>query len=278
VDVAVRAAERVREGEGPPDRTAIVEEVDAYASVAMVQGRVQVLGEPGRTSYDLNFSVFGIPVRVHPLFWLIAVLLGGRNPDLKFVAVFALCVFVSILVHELGHALAARSYGWPPSIVLHGFGGVTRYSPASGYTRRRAIWITFAGPLAGFILFAVVLGLEMMIASGATQQQEWARNLTTSSAWPLTGYALYSLRMLNLFWGLFNLLPVVPLDGGQICAELLNARSSHQGRVRAAWIGMVTATVVGIWFLSRGMIIATLLFGGLAYENYQHYSQYRRRW
>lgn len=122
---------------------------------------MQLLSDPGTTRYDLRFSVLGIPVRVHPMFWLVGALLGsGAGPQLGVIAIWIGCLFVSILVHELGHALAARSFGWPPDIVLHGFGGFARYSPGFGYTRRRAIWISFAGPLAGFGLFAIVFGVH----------------------------------------------------------------------------------------------------------------------
>lgn len=237
---------------------------------------IQLTGDPGRTSYDLSFSIMGIPVRVHPFFWLVALLLGGNNPDLGLVAVWVGCLFVSILVHEMGHALAARSYGWPPSIVLHGFGGLAKYSPTFGYTRKRAIWITFAGPFAGFCLYAIVKCADLWIRDGLSQEQAWAMNLTTGNAWPAIRFAIIQLEWINLMWGLFNLLPVVPLDGGQICAEFLNARSSHHGRLRSCQIGMVTAVLVAIWFLNNGMFIGGLMFGGLAYQNYQLYSQYRR--
>ena len=84
---------------------------------------MQLLSDPGTTQYDLRFSVLGIPVRVHPTFWFIGLLLGSATPQLSLVAIWIGCLFLSILVHELGHALAARSFGWPPDIVLHGFGG-----------------------------------------------------------------------------------------------------------------------------------------------------------
>ena len=71
-----------------------------------------LLGEPPRTGGDLNFQLFGIPVRVHPLFWLIAVLLGiSGDPQPAEILLWVVAVFVSILVHELGHALTMRAFG-----------------------------------------------------------------------------------------------------------------------------------------------------------------------
>jgi stage IV sporulation protein FB len=238
---------------------------------------MQFLGDPGTTQYDLRFSVLGIPVRVHPMFWLIGALLGSSSgPQLSVVAIWIGCLFVSILVHELGHALAARSFGWPPDIVLHGFGGFARYSPGRGYTRRRAIWITFAGPLAGFGLWAIVFTVDLLIDRGGTQGQPWALTLMTSSAWPDIHFAMNVLIDINLFWGLFNLLPVFPLDGGQICSELLNARQNHSGRIRAHQIGMITAALAAAWFLNTGSILGGLMFGSLAYQNYQIVNQLKR--
>ena len=109
-----------------------------------------ILNEPPRSQYDLNFSLLGIPVRVHPLFWLVAVLLGIRgNEDPVPILIWVGVVFVSILVHELGHALTARWYGWEPWITLHSFGGLASYRPTFHDPTSRIV-ITLAGPGAGF--------------------------------------------------------------------------------------------------------------------------------
>lgn len=237
---------------------------------------MQLLGDPGTTQYDLRFSILGIPVRVHPLFWLIGLLLGSQTPELSLVAIWIGCLFVSILVHELGHALAARSYGWHPDIVLHGFGGFARYSPGHGYTRSRAIWIAFAGPLAGFGLFAIVFGVHTMLAMGLAKEQPWAVNLLSSNAGSSIEFAIFQLERINLFWGVINLLPVFPLDGGRICFELCNGRGSNSGQSRAYQIGMIAAGLAALLFYNRDNLLAMLMFGSLAYQNYQFYTQAKR--
>jgi stage IV sporulation protein FB len=237
---------------------------------------MQLMGDPGTTQYDLRFSVFGIPVRVHPLFWLVGLLLGSQTPELSLVAIWVGCLFVSILVHELGHALAARSYGWPPDIVLHGFGGFARYSPGHGYTRRRAIWIAFAGPLAGFGLFAIVFGLRLMLQKGLIEQQPWAVDLISSNAGFGIQFAIMQLEYINLFWGLVNLMPVFPLDGGRICFEVCNGRGSYSGQSRAYQIGMMAAGMMALYFANQNRLLAALMFGSLAYQNYQFYTQVKR--
>ncbi len=82
-----------------------------------------MLGVPDTTAYDLRFRFLGIPVRVHPLFWLVTALLASESRDPKAILIWIACVFVSILVHEYGHGLMSRAFRCSPSIVLYGMGG-----------------------------------------------------------------------------------------------------------------------------------------------------------
>src|SRR5258708_4925044 len=75
-----------------------------------------MLGIPERTAYDLQFRVFGFPVRIHPLFWLGSLILGWQVGEWPERFLWIGCVLVSVLVHELGHAVAARANGQRPSI------------------------------------------------------------------------------------------------------------------------------------------------------------------
>ncbi len=84
-----------------------------------------ILAEPPPGQGDIHFRIFGIPVRVHPFFWLIAVLLVIRgDPKPAQVLIWVAAMFVSILIHELGHAWLQRRYGGRPRIVLYGMGGL----------------------------------------------------------------------------------------------------------------------------------------------------------
>src|SRR5438552_2684847 len=116
--------------------------------------RLPVLAEPDRTPYDLHFPLFGFRVRIHPFFWLGTVLLGSNvlreDNGLALLGIWIVVVFVSILVHELGHAVAYRLYGSHAHIILWGFGGLAIGSPRVG-GRARRIFVSFAGPLAGFV-------------------------------------------------------------------------------------------------------------------------------
>src|SRR5438067_385273 len=105
-------------------------------------------------------SMFGIDVRVQPFFWLVALVMGwplmhyddGMQRLLLWVAVF----FVSILIHELGHVCMGRFFGTNGSILLYGLGGLAIGS-SNLPQRWQRIAVYFAGPLAGFLLVAMLL-------------------------------------------------------------------------------------------------------------------------
>src|SRR5262245_56303232 len=105
----------------------------------------------------MRFRLFGIRVEVQLLFWVTGLLLGlpaasGPPRPGAALGLWMLAVFVSVLVHELGHAFAMRRHGINPEISLHGMGGVTTWGGAEPppLRRRDLVVIYLAGPLAGF--------------------------------------------------------------------------------------------------------------------------------
>lgn len=232
-----------------------------------------MFGNVPPTPYDLRFSLLGMPVRVHPAFWLVAAMLGFmgargwatalQTNELVIVLLWVGCVFVSILVHELGHALAARSFGWYPEIVLYHFGGLALYQPLSGHTRRRSIFIAFSGPAAGFLLFGVMWLTELFLRQN---------NAMTSL---LLLYVLVQMKFINLWWGILNLLPVLPLDGGHICEDVCNLVDRRRGQRWALMIAVVVAGGVAALFLMQRDYYIGILFGVLCYQNYQSLQGYR---
>lgn len=169
-----------------------------------------MFGDISPTPLDLRFRLFGFPVRVHPLFWLVMALLGNwtfNDPVLGPAAIllWVACGFVSILWHELGHAFAARWFGSPVQVILTAFGGlaVYPYSPPAGWRR---MVIAAAGPIAGFILLGLVYG--------SNEASDWALRS------PVLRRVYFYLFVMNLFWNLINLLPIWPLDGGKVLREV----------------------------------------------------------
>lgn len=116
----------------------------------------------------------------------------------------ALLLFASVLLHELGHSLAARTQGITVnSITLFLFGGVAAIERESK-TPLGALWVAIAGPLVSFALFII-----FWIIGNLGQQ------------WLILRYFSQNLGQINLFLGLFNLIPGLPLDGGQILKALI---------------------------------------------------------
>jgi Zn-dependent protease len=135
--------------------------------------------------------------------------MGSSMETLEMIAWVGVC-FVCILVHELGHALTAKAFGERNGrIVLYEFGGLA-YSntPSKGFSR---ILVIFMGPGAGFILLGVVWAI-----TGQGIINDWGEGLM--------GFAVHQAYWICLWWGLINLLPVYPLDGGQLLYETLRLR------------------------------------------------------
>lgn len=229
-----------------------------------------MLGQIGETPYDLRFSLLGIPVRVHPLFWVAAAILGWPNktgPEtLAFVLVWAACLFVSILVHELGHAWMARHYGWPPEVVLYHMGGYTLFHPTVGHTTSRAVKVLLAGPGAGFILYGLVEAFTELCYQSQIRLPELAQ------------FAILQLEWINLWWGLVNLLPVFPLDGGQISRHLLTAFRPREGLALSLQLSIGVAAVLAVFLYSLKQPFAAILFALLCFESVQAYQQTRGRY
>lgn len=236
------------------------------------------LGEPPPTQADLHFRLFGIPVRVHPLFWVITLILGlggSEDAEPKRVLLWVAVVFVSIVVHEFGHALTQRYFGGHPWVTLYSFGGLASCNDCDRSPRAQLL-ISFAGPLAGF-LFAgvVVLGL---IALRRFQgfELDWI-----PIRWSLFGswldIAVFYLLFVNIIWGLVNLLPIYPLDGGQIARELFTLRNPQSGIIKSLQLSTGAAALVAVYAVSQREIYLCIMFGLLAFGSFQTLQRYRDR-
>jgi membrane-associated protease RseP (regulator of RpoE activity) len=247
--------------------------------------------EPQETQYDLRFRIAGFPVRVHPLFWLMGVILGARSADGMRLVIWILVIFVSVLAHELGHALMMARFGQSARIVLYMMGGLTIPETSAWGGRQRSrgtteqILISAAGPAAGFLVAALIVGL--VFASGGAFQIDFSQSLFAPWSFDLPDgtneywYDLVgSLLWVNIFWGLMNLLPVYPLDGGQIAREVLVAGDPYDGMAKSLWISVIVGgavAVLGIVVLKS--IFLAILFGSLAFSSYQILQQFGgRRW
>lgn len=214
----------------------------------------------------LRLRILGFNTQVQPAFWLLvlvfALLLsralsggGGAIAELAPVLLATLVIVGgSLMVHELGHAFAFRVFGLDAHIVLHGFGGTTVPTGTKQLGRVASIIIAAAGPVAGFCLAAVCL--VVIVAGGSDAPDDLARATFFERAlWVTLG--------LNAFWSAFNLLPVLPFDGGLILAAALGP----ERRMLTATVSLVVALLVAAYFLSS-MPIAAIFVGWAGITNF----------
>ena len=225
-----------------------------------------MFGHVAPSPYDINFSVGPFPVRVTWTHWLISALLGWGSvnyagavglgepgvPQPIFVVAWIIVLFVSILVHELGHAVAARSFGYPVEIVLHHFGGYASFQPR-GHTVTREIIVSAAGPAAGFVLYGLV-----WIA--AVYGLPYVPPMESDLARAIVRFTFEQMIFVNLIWGFINLLPVLPLDGGRISQALCVAVNRHEGPTWSLWISTGAAALAAVYLWKIGYAYGGMMF------------------
>jgi Zn-dependent protease len=212
------------------------------------------------------FRLAGIPVRVDITFALVPLFLFGilQQAPLAiagpaFAAIIA-GVFLSILLHEIGHATVARLLGVRVGeILVGGFYGYARMLDAPRSTAAN-VAILFAGPLANGLLFLgfwSLLGYPEISARGYFSQIEPSQWIA-DRVWLLR--AALTLTLVNLAMLIFNLLPAFPLDGGRIYRDLIATVTS---RASAAKIIAGLGVIVGLWsaFIGLRTDIVLMLIG-----------------
>jgi Zn-dependent protease len=199
--------------------------------------RVRVLGFP--VHIDLSFVV-----TIGLIGWLSA----ARTP-LDFV-LWLVIATLAILIHELGHAVVARTTGARPEIALTGFGGVTVYAPPRPLSRGRSLAISVAGPLVGLAAGGLIWLAWITVGAGLAPG---------SAGWTALSYA----RFTTIGWSVLNLLPVLPLDGGQAMRELLPGTPPVRARRAAigSLVALVPLFVLALWFRQPFLAVFLFLFG-----------------
>lgn len=196
----------------------------------------------------MSFRLGSIPIRIHGAFFFIALFLGMNQQDPRLIAIWVAVVFVSVLVHELGHALMGRAFGLAPRIDLHGMGGTTSWTSGPRIGNGKRVAISLAGPFAGFLLGAAVF--------------LFATRLPPLN--PLAKDAIRQMLFVNIGWGIFNLLPLLPLDGGNVMRATIDAATNGRGEKPARIVSIVLcAALLGLAVLQRSWWIGALavMFG-----------------
>ena len=164
-----------------------------------------------------------------------------------FLLVWVGLIFVSVLVHELGHAGVCLAYGYHPRIALVGLGGHTNPQAGGAIPWHKDVLLTLAGPMSGLLLGLACLGT----LKGLHGQYE------------VLDYVLLNAFYANCTWTVFNLLPLAPLDGGRISAALLQRLFGRRGYLFAQLLGVAIAGVVIFYaIVAWGQPILVILFMG----------------
>jgi len=203
----------------------------------------------------MELKLGSIPLHIRGSFLLMALLLGLNERDPVKLGLWVAIVLVSVLVHELGHALMGKAFGLAPRIELYGMGGMTYFDGGRvELPTGKSIAVSLAGPFAGF-LFALVVVVAQLAGLHPVH--------------PLARHAVWLLLWVNIAWGIFNLLPMLPLDGGNVLRAILKAITKGHGEKAARIVSIVIAGAIALWAV-RGQQWWILYLGALyAFQNVQ---------
>lgn len=208
---------------------------------------------PNRLRVIMNFTFLKIPVQIRPTFWIFLLLFAHISDDPIDNLIVGCVMFVSLLVHEYGHALTALYYGAQPRITLEAFGGNASYS-SRGISKRQDFFITLNGPLLESMLIMVSY---VLLRSGVFAHHYYVL------------YALSATMILNALWLVLNLIPLEPLDGGKLLRYFLEKYFGEQGYKISLIIGLAAAAIVAPLLYNRGGIIFPVILAYFGYQNYQ---------
>lgn len=205
----------------------------------------------------LKFPLFGIPIGVHITFLFVALL--GTTVYRGFdIAIWTAAAFVSILLHEMGHALTARAFGAQGiSVTLYGLGGVTNFRHSQQISHGRSFLISAAGSTTGIVAGGALLLIARSGAVGSVSHE--------------VAVFLDSFIFTALVWGVLNWVPIVPLDGGHMVQSVASMISEEKGPLISQVVTWITVAIVVPLALYYGFQIAAILVVVFAFSGLREY-------
>ena len=210
----------------------------------------------------MRFRLLGFPIQVELSFWIIIGLIASQRRDPVAVLTWVGVAFVSILVHELGHAFAGRRLGLSPQIILRGMGGLTMWAADRRVTPMQSIGVSLAGPFAGFALAL------LLIVVGAPARD----------APQILQYAYRDALWVNIVWGVLNLLPILPLDGGNVMRDVLTLFRGREDAALAYKVSAIAAAALAVFAVMNSYLFAGAFVAYLAWQNYGTFKSLRPTW
>ncbi|NGX56344.1 MAG: Stage IV sporulation protein FB [Candidatus Anoxychlamydiales bacterium] len=186
-----------------------------------------------------------IPITIHPFFWIFSFLIGFLiSQSILGTLIWVGIIFLSVIVHEMGHALTAIIFKQNPKIQLVALGGMTSYQGKNLKYYKQFI-ITLNGPIFGFLLY--LLATVILYSNFFTN--------------PIILASIKNLQIVNLFWSIINLLPILPMDGGQLLRIFLESIFGIKGFKISLLVGFVFAFILALLgFAFRFYLIGAIFF------------------
>lgn len=202
-----------------------------------------------------HFSLFGIPVFVRMSFFILVLVLGaGMYQQPQQLAMWAAIVFVGVMAHELGHAFMGRAFGLQPVIQLVGMGGITSWANGRNVGPGRSLLISLAGPAVG-----ITVGGATLLWS--TAHGDFANVVAAQ--------AVEDVIWVNLGWGVLNLVPIMPLDGGNAVRSLFGMTKMVDAELAARIVSLVVGPILGILAGLAGWFWPLILIVMYSFQNFQ---------
>lgn len=200
------------------------------------------------------FRFLNVNVRILPTFWVFLLFFAYEpNRSMLQMGVLGLVLFLSLLIHEFGHALAALKFGKEPEVVLEGIGGYASYD-GRGMSDKEQFIVTLCGPL----FTGILIGLSWYLVKMSPCQIGAVR------------FFFYAMMKLNVWWLIVNLAPLLPLDGGKMA---LFGLRKWLGFERGGWwallVGNGTALAGALYFMGCSNYLFAGLFLMHGWRNYQ---------
>ncbi|WP_375754530.1 site-2 protease family protein [Corallococcus exercitus] len=178
---------------------------------------------------------------------------GHMGAVATYVLSWMFIVFVSVLVHELGHAVAFRFFGYQPSVDLVFMGGVTRPNTDAPLPWHKDVVSSFAGPLAGLTLGVLC----------------WAVLLQVKGRSEVADFFLGNFFFANMVWAVLNLLPVPPLDGGHISTALATRMFGRRGFIVSHVLALGLCVGVVLLSIKSGALFMGVLFAMFGFQAFR---------
>lgn len=202
------------------------------------------LPDPAPTTADIRVKICGVPLWIHPLFWLSVAALGIRyyaDPEggsLGYFTFWILAVLGSVLLHTFCQAFVGRLFGMRGEIVLYGLGSLILGVDKLSRCWRRVI-VLLVGPMVQFVLLGCIWGLATFVPFPATLiNWGWQTPIATGAE---------ILVRINLAWGLLNILPIWPLVGGRIALDVGDSLLGRKGRTAAMVLSLIVTATLSVW-------------------------------